>query len=208
MKKTYFAIILFVFMTMSLVGCSYTSPMASESAANNEETIAVTTTEVTTVVTTEATTSVAYETYSLMGIQFKVPDNWYCEKGSDTFIFYPDKNNGDISMEVGYVGTEKSLMYQCDTVFESFVTELPETEGARVTINKKVSMSEIDFFIGKVDYTTTVYSINTQKYLQFMCDMKTGSFYVFYFSSPDSISEENTRLFNEIVNSVSTDYDF
>lgn len=46
-------------------------------------------------------------------------------------------------MVVMYLGSDKSVISQCDAVFESFVEDLPESEGARVVVNKKVTMTDI-----------------------------------------------------------------
>lgn len=201
MKKLVIKVILSILVAALLSGCS-------SSINNSEMSESTETTATTSETTTEETTSITYTSYNIMNLQFKVPDTWDCEKATDSLFFYPEKNNLTISLEVGYLDTIKSAIYDFDSVFEELVKSLPELEGATVDINKKVSVPDGDFYIGKVDYTVTTYKNSTQKYLVIICDVKSGDLYCLGFSSPKKISDENTMFFNEIVNSVSVNYDF
>ena len=201
MEKAIIKVILTILAVTLLSGCA----SSTNNSGMSESTEATTTTSET---TTEETTSIAYTSYNIMNLQFKVPDTWTCEKSSDSLTFYPDKNNLTISLEVGYLDTMKSAIYDFDSVFEELVKSLPELEGATINVNKKVTVPDGDFYIGKVDYTATTYKNTTQKYLVIICDVKSGDLYCLGFSSPKRISDENTQLFNEIVNSVSVNYDF
>lgn len=200
MKKATIKVILTVLAATLLSGCAF----STNNSGMSESTEATTTTSE----TTEETTSIAYTSYNIMNLQFKVPDTWNCEKADDSLTFYPEKNNLTISLEVGYLDTIKSAIYDFDSVFEELVKSLPELEGATIDVNKKVSIPDGDFYIGKVDYTATTYKSSTQKYLVIICDVKSGDLYCLGFSSPKKISDENTLIFNEIVNSVTVNYDF
>ena len=205
MKKIITIVISVLFFTTILSGCSSAN---NKTGTSEEITEATTTTSETTTEETTTETTITYETYNLMNIQFDVPDTWYYEKDGDTLYFYPDENNLTVHLEVSYVANNKTAAYSFDTVFDSMVDSLPELEGASVNVNKKVTMIEGDFYIGKVDYTATTYKATTQNYLVILSDINTGDIYGFGFCSPKSIREEHTQIINEIINSVRSDYDF
>ncbi|MBQ6016438.1 MAG: hypothetical protein IJL19_00995 [Clostridiales bacterium] len=189
-----------------LSGCATATNNTSTSENERKDSKEETTEETTTETTTEATTSLTYKTYTFQNVEFKVPADWNYEIDGDSLFFYPD--DSDVALEVYYLGCNKSAIENFETAFESMVEGLPGSDYATATINKKVTMNDGNFNIGKVDYTETSFGISTQYYLQLMCDIKTGDFYGFGFSSPDSISEEHTQIVNEVFNSISANYDF
>ena len=221
MKKTIIAVVLLASMTISMTGCSRPAakestdePYKKGSATETTEVTTETTTEATTEpdieptteTTTEATTESAYDipykVFKLKGIQFKVPENWRLDENAESLVFYPDINDQETALAVAYAGDVDSSAYTNEKVFKEFVNALPETEQAEIKINKKEMTTTDDFFIGKIDYVATRLGKSTHNYIHYMCNLKTGSMYIFYFMSPNAISEENTKVFNEVVNSV------
>ena len=173
MKKVIPLVVTTFLVTTMLSGCS--------SATDNSDSSKIeTTTEATTETTTEETTSITYKQYSFKNINIMVPDTWY-DMSSGSNKDYKTFASTECSLEMYFINGEDVEHNSFDSTFDYMVDSLSDFEpGALITVNKKVSMTNDDFFIGKVDYNAGGYDVSYHKYMVFLIDVNTLDYYYLF----------------------------
>lgn len=145
-----------------------------------------------------------YETQYLVNITFEVPKKWYHTKDKFDY-YYLDYSDSNIFLMVG------SATINQKNITKSYYIEYIDAllkgmlDNSYVNI-PRISTNEIfedgDFLIANVDLKAEMSNKYRQFLFRFIYDNKTGVLYEFGFTSPDSISSENMKSYENVINSI------
>ena len=142
---------------------------------------------------------------NICDIRYEAPSSWnYRESGMYKY-YYPDKNDTNVFLMVFHMETEAKS--PTDDDFEVFLDGIVEgfTSDDEIQTHRVVSRKiekKNGFYLGLIDLKVTADSKYREMYFYVALDVKTGKCYCFLFTQPESISEENKKVFNYVTETI------
>ena len=148
---------------------------------------------------------IEYEEHKLENIVYKAPKDWEHKSSDKWEYYYPDYNDTNVFLMLGSsdVGEKNINKETFSTFVDSFTEGFTTSSGmSNARVNSKTIDKKDDFYIGKLEIKADLKDSYRDFLLTILYDNKTGKMYLFCFTTPEKISEDNISIYERILETI------
>jgi len=198
MKKKIALILSIVVLSLFITGCKSTTNDKKQETKKEETKEEVVKEET-------IADKIEYEEHKLGNIVYKAPKDWEHKSSDKWEYYYPDYNDTNVFLMLGSsdVGEKNIDKETFSTFVDSFTEGFTTSSGmSNARVNSKTIDKKDDFYIGKLEIKADLKDSYRDFLLTILYDNKTGKMYLFCFTTPEKISEDNISIYERILETI------